>query len=57
MTKEDLEEGVLIPSKEEIFGKVNEITTHYQDINEKMINQMKNKQVVITPTLILINIF
>ena len=45
VTKDDLEEGIIIPSKEDIFGRVNEITSHYQDINEKMIDQMKNKQV------------
>ena len=41
----DESQGVSAPSKDEIFGKVNEITSHYQDINEKIIQQMKSHQV------------
>jgi len=40
----DESQGVSAPSKDEIFGKVNEITSHYQDINEKIIQQMKSRQ-------------
>ena len=34
-----------LPTKEEIFGKINEITAQYQDENEKIIRQMNDHKV------------
>ena len=34
-----------MPTKEEIFGKINEITAQYQDDNEKIIRQMNDHKV------------
>ena len=36
---------IKVPTKEEIFGKINEITAQYQDENEKMIKQMSDHKV------------
>ena len=36
---------IKVPTKEEIFGKINEITAQYQDENEKMIKQITDHKV------------
>ena len=41
----DLDDGIKLPSKEEIFGRVHEITAQYQDENEKIMQQIKDHQV------------
>ena len=41
----DLEDGVKIPSKEDVFGKVSELTARYEEENEKIIQQINNHKV------------
>ena len=53
----DLDDGIKLPSKEEIFGRVHEITAQYQDENEKIMQQIKDHQVSPTPTPFPICIF
>ena len=49
----DLNDGIQIPSREEIFGKVSELTAQYEEENEKFMKQMNdNKVKQIKPKLV-----
>ena len=41
----DLNDGVKIPSREEIFGKVSELTAQYEEENDKFLRQMNENKV------------
>jgi hypothetical protein len=40
----DLNDGIQIPSREEIFGKVSELTPQYEEENEKFMKQLNDNK-------------